>query len=81
MNKTADVSKLTRQLTSQQHLVDKLKAVRALHIVAYNSDEPVEKVALELFYVLGDILEGQNIKDLSLHRINKEDVLKEFTDG
>lgn len=78
---TTDLAKATRQLATQQHLIDKLKAVRALHIVAYNSDEPVEKVALELFYALGDVLEGQSVRDISLHKINKEDVLKEYTDG
>ena len=81
MNKTADIAKLTRQLAAQNHLIAKLKAVRALHIVAYNSDDPVEKVAVELFYVLGDVLEGQGVKDLALHRINKDEVLKEYTDG
>lgn len=81
MNKPPDTAKLNRQLNAQQHLIDKLKAVRALHIVAYNSDHPIEKVAVELFYVLGDVLEGQGVKDLTLHRISKEEVLREYQDG
>mgnify|MGYP006893625587 CR=1 FL=1 len=81
VNKAPDTSKLNRQLSAQQHLIDKLKAVRALHIVAYNSDHPIEKVAVELFYVLGDVLEGQGVKDLALHRISKEEVLREYQDG
>jgi hypothetical protein len=75
------VGRMKRQLASQGHLLDKLKMIRALHMASYNSTVPVEKMAAEFFYAIGDILEGQKPEELKLNMINKEEFLKELKDG
>lgn len=70
-----------RQLVAQMDLTYKLKALRALHITAYNMVEPIEKVSVEFFYALGEILEGQRVDELNLKIISKDEFLKEFADS
>ena len=70
-----------RKLAAQQHLLEKLRAIRAMHMVSYTGAAPVEKVAVEFYYAIGDILEGQQPKELNLKVINKEEFLKEMQDG
>lgn len=80
-NPTDELARIQRQLASQQHLIDKLKAIRALHITAYNSKLPVAETAPELYYALGDVLEGVRPEELTLNKISREEFLKELTDG
>lgn len=75
------MARMRRQMASQDHLLSKLKMVRALHMTAYNSTVPVEQLSAEFFYAIGDILEGQKPEDLNLKVINKEEFLKELSDG
>lgn len=76
-----DLAQLKRRLQSSQHLIDKLRAIRSLHMVTYTSTTPVEKMAVEFYYAIGDILEGQQPKELNLKVIDKEEFLKEMLDG
>ena len=69
-----------RKLSAQQHLLEKLRMIRALHMVSYTAMTPVEKVAVEFYYAIGDILEGQSAKELSLKMIDKTEFLKEVID-
>lgn len=80
-NPIDQLARLKRQLASQEHLLSKLRAIRALHIVAYNSNTPVDKMAPEFFYAIGDILEGQKPTDLNLKTIDKQQLLEELHDG
>jgi hypothetical protein len=50
-------------------------------MVSYTGTASVEKVAVEFYYAIGDILEGQQPKELNLKIINKEEFLKEVLDG
>lgn len=76
-----ELTRLQRLLTSQQHLVDKLKVIRALHITAYNSKLAVAETAPELYYAIGDVLEGVRPEELTLNKIDRDEFLKELTDG
>lgn len=76
-----DLSAVKRKLAGQAHLIEKLRAIRSLHMVSYTGKEPVEKVAVEFYYAIGDILEGQQPKELNLRTIDKEEFLKEMTDA
>jgi hypothetical protein len=76
-----DTAKLQRQIRAQGQLLHKLRMIRALHITAYNTPNPLEKTAIEFFYALGDILEGQPAEELKLNNIAKDEFLKEFHDG
>lgn len=75
------LAQLKRRLASEKHLIDKLKAIRSLHMASYNSRLTVEQMAVEFYYAIGDILEGQKPADLNLKVINKDDFIKELTDG
>ena len=50
---------------------DKLRAIRALYIIVFNSDESLIPLTTELFHTLGEILEGITPDDLTLNRIDK----------
>lgn len=76
-----ELASVKRKLAAQQHLLEKLRAIRSLHMVSYTATTPVEKVAVEFYYAIGDILEGQQAKELNLKMINKEEFLKEMDDG
>lgn len=78
---TDQLAQLKRRLASEKHLIDKLKAIRSLHVTSYNSSLSVQEMAIEFYYAIGDILEGQKPGDLNLKAINKEEFLKELTDG
>ena len=54
----------------------KLKAIRALYMIVYNSDESLIPLTTELFHTLGAILEGVEPRDLPLSRINKQVLLE-----
>lgn len=80
-NPTEQLAVLKRRLASEKHLLDKLKAIRTLHMASYNSRLSVEQMAVEFYYAVGDVLEGQKPTELNLKVINKEDFLKALADG
>lgn len=55
-----------------------LRAVRALYMVAYNSEKSLLLCSTELFHILGDILEGVPPERLSMTQIDKSEVLAEL---
>lgn len=54
---------------------EKLKAIRALYIIVFNSDESLIPLTTELFHTLGSILEGVEPQDLTLNRVDKSVLL------
>lgn len=56
----------------------KLRIIRALYFVAYNSDESLFPQSVELFHTLGEVLEGVPPDELSLHQIDKQALLEEL---
>ena len=44
---------------------EKLRTIRALYITVYNGDVSLIPQSVELFHLLGDILEGKSIHDLA----------------
>jgi len=54
---------------------EKLKAIRALYMIVYNSDESLIPLTTELFHTLGAILEGVKPSDLPLSRVSKRVLL------
>ena len=75
-----ELSQLKRKFAAHQHLIDKLRAIRALHMVTYTSTTPIDKLAVEFYYAIGDILEGQQPKELNLKVVDREGFLKEILD-
>ena len=61
-----------RNITSPE---EKLKAIRALYIMVYNSDQSLIPLTTELFHTLGDILEGIKPEELNLTQLNKNALL------
>ena len=55
---------------------EKLRAIRALYIMVFNSDESLIPLTTELFHTIGAILEGIKPKDLSLTQIDKRVLLQ-----
>lgn len=70
-----------RKQAELQYFVDRVKAIRALHVTAYHAQAPIEKLAIEFFYAIGEILEGTAAKELPLKLINKDDFTREYNDG
>lgn len=75
------LEQLKRKYAAERHLIEKLRMIRALHLVTYNSTLPVEKMAVEFYYAIGDILEGQKPEDLNLKTIDQSEFIREVTDG
>lgn len=76
----SDLAKAQRDLSGKTALVEKLKAIRALYITAHNQTGELEPVALEFFFMVGDLLEGHPPDTLPLKKIMREDFLKELRD-
>lgn len=75
-----DISKAQRDLSGKNALLEKLKAIRALYITAHNQTLEVEPLAVEFFFAIGDLLEGELPDNLKLLHIPKKDFLKELRD-
>jgi hypothetical protein len=77
----SDLEQVRRRLAQQQHLLDKLKIIRALHVVSYNMRRETNDFAVEYYFAIGDILEGVKPEELNLRVINKEEFLRELNNG
>ena len=69
-------SRAQRHLASQEHLVYKLKAIRALWITAHNTPQAVEKMEREFLFLVGEIVEGTAVEKLQINSINREAFLR-----
>ena len=56
----------------------KLRTIRALYFITYNSEKSLLPQAVELFHAIGEILEGIPPEDLGLHRIDKKALIREL---
>jgi len=56
----------------------KLDTFRTLYYLVYNDDRDLTPLSIELFHVLGEVLEGTPPSQLSLHRIDREQLLREL---
>lgn len=74
-------TRVRRQLAAQEHLVYKLKAIRALWVTAHNTPQSVEKMEREFLFLVGEIVEGTPVDKLIMNNINKAAFLREFNDG
>lgn len=70
-----------RHLAAQEHLIYKLKAVRALWVTAHNTPQAVEKMEREFLFLIGEIVEGTAVEKLHMTNISKDAFLREFYDG
>jgi len=76
-----NTARVQRHLAAQEHLVYKLKAVRALWVTAHNTPQAVEKMEREFLFLIGEIVEGTAVEKLHMTNISKEAFLREFHDG
>jgi hypothetical protein len=74
------VARARRKLESIQHLIYKLKAIRALYVTAHNSSVDGQKIYSEFYHAIGDLIEGRRVEELQLHNIKREEFLREFKD-
>lgn len=70
-----------RHLAAQDHLIYKLRAIRALWITAHNTPQAVEKMEREFLFLTGEIIEGTSVEKLILTNIDRAAFLREFHDG
>lgn len=59
---------------------DKLRILRALYIVAYTSEDSLVPIAVELFHLLGAVLEGTHAEDLEINSIDTSLFLRTVAD-
>jgi hypothetical protein len=50
-------------------------------MMVYNAEDSLIPMSVELFHVIGDVLEGIPPEELSLHRVNKDTFLREFAEN
>lgn len=74
-------ARIQRHLAAQEHLVYKLKAIRALWVTAHNTPQAVEKMEREFLFLVGEIVEGTVVEKLVMHNISRDAFLREFNDG
>jgi ABC-type phosphate transport system ATPase subunit len=74
-------ARVQRKLAAQQHLIYKLKAIRALWVTAHNTPQAIEKMEREFLFLVGEIVEGTPVEKLVMININKSAFLREFNDG
>jgi len=60
--------------------VEKVRILRTLYILVYNSDVSIFPIVTELFHSLGDILEGIPAEELDFKRVNRELFLKTYAE-
>lgn len=75
-----DTAKMKRQLAVQSAVLTKHRAVVALHVTAYTSKVPLEKIAQDFFFALGELLEGVDPLEIHLGAIDRDAFLKELDD-
>lgn len=73
--------RLTSRLRPTTSAEDKIRMLRTLYMLVYNAEDSLIPLSVELFHVLGDVLEGIPPEDLSLHRVNKETFLRELAEN
>jgi ABC-type phosphate transport system ATPase subunit len=76
-----NTARVQRNLAAQQHLIYKLKAIRALWVTAHNTPQAIEKMEREFLFLVGEIVEGTPVEKLLMTNINKAAFLREFNDG
>lgn len=59
---------------------EKLRVLRALYIVVYNSDCSLLPQATELYHLLGTVLEGTPVKELDMRTIDYATFLHAYDD-
>ena len=69
-------------ITDQPEVTDaeKLRRISALYIVVFNDDASITAQATELFHLLGDLLEGKPLSELSMQTISYADFLRAYED-
>ena len=56
-------------LTARVPDTEKLRLIRALYIMVYNDSTSLVPQSVELFHLLGDILEGKSIHELADNKL------------
>lgn len=73
--------RFTSKLRPTTSDADKLRMLRTLYMMVYNAEDSLIPLSVELFHVLGDVLEGIPPEDLQLHRVNKDTFLRELAEN
>jgi hypothetical protein len=60
--------------------LQKLTLIRALYIMVFNAEESVIPLAVELFHIIGSILEGTTPEALPFSRVSKKTFLETYQD-
>jgi len=76
-----NTARVRRHLAAQEHLVYKIKAIRALWVTAHNTPQAIEKMEREFLFLVGEIVEGTAVEKLVMTNINRDAFLREFHDG
>ena len=78
---SGDFAAALRQTEMLRQLTNRLKAVRALIIGTHNSPLPIETIAVDLYFALTALEEGTPLEQIDLKRIDRDEVMREYSDG
>jgi len=67
------------RLKKQPPPEEKLRVIQTLYMQVYNDSRSLIPLSVELFHILGSILEGVAPKDLPLELIDRETLLTELS--
>jgi hypothetical protein len=73
--------RFTSKLRPTTSDADKLRMLRILYMMVYNAEDSLIPMSVELFHVLGEVLEGIPPDDLQLHRVDKDTFLRELAEN
>lgn len=59
---------------------EKVRMLRTLYIMVFNSDDSIVPLATELFHIMGEILEGTPAEQLDLNGIDRNRFLQELAE-
>ena len=63
-------------------VVRRLMDIRALWFAVHNDPKfPVDALATEFFFAVGDVFEGKHIENIETHKIDKARVLRHVREG
>ena len=73
--------RLTSKLKPTTSDAEKIRLLRTLYMMVYNAEDSLIPMSVELFHVLGDVLEGVPPEDLQLYRVSKTTFLQELAEN
>lgn len=78
-NKAVRKKAVKKRRTGSKKDTHKLNMLRTLYFLVYNDERDLSPLSIELFHVIGEILEGRPPSKLNLHQIDRDELVRELS--